>query len=452
MNVQQEFIPRYHQPAEPKIRFHQHGENAYFGQAYSSGDGPSIQRDQLHATYSENVFYMNYTHQKVTLLKRDGLTTVIEPTSNILKSGFSICRVVTLRGTSLQAMLDDLTIVDRVSTSEMVALREAAKNLRNTNFIRELSILLEYNIPTQKILDLGGTIYHYQMDTIVSFKARQSISAHPYSPDAQLVKDFGRATQYIEQEEFNVKIRLVDHRLNAIPRYMRIAGKVIKLYPQKDMGYQSETKGNSVDVLENYVQVMYSARNDTSKIGQTGVESIFYNIEDARLKLGIFDHLSEAHDPERLRIEHTAAVQTAARELELLKAKVSREKLMNEQSADMVKIQLVERTQELESMKQEYIKINTIQKQKQTELDQLQERIDAEVKNNEERKRAALKEKELQTAKLEDHYKYREANSRHLLEMDKQRMQSSTDLIKWVLGFTTALTSLVALYYKSKTT
>lgn len=456
MPIQQEYIPYLYAPSKPRVRLHLHeSSQTYFGES-QMGAPSKTRQSRMNAEFTEVVYYVNHLHLSATVVRRDGIRVPVASDYNANRNGFVICRHITVRGNTLKKMLNETNNFYRTSTMEMLAIREAAAHLDESTYFHPIQVLMEYFISGDDLQRLGGTVYHYQTDTVVSVLPTAEVHDHPYSHQFQCIGPFGEINDYKNHPDLNIRVRLVDHGLNAQPRYINLLGRVFKLIPQRDSPFHAvmtkDDKGNRVrKIYDNYVQVIYCAKNDPNVKDDKGLISQRYTFKEAKELLGMTDTLLEAADEERSKRLHVTQMAQLTRDTEIVRANAAREKAHADREHESIRAELAKKNQELEELKIEGQRQAHLQKQQSMEYEAIQAKLDHERKCNESRRKEMELEFETLHKSLERQYRLQEVAMKNKFENQSYARKNSAELLKFTIAALTLMLPLILTAQSKKT-
>ena len=455
MSVNKEILPHLIHSAKPKIAiFRDAGIPTYVNDPSFGYGLDNFFDTKREATYLEETFYLNYTNQTITFIKRDGIPVVIDPQPHREKRGVVIVRCFTFSGKALKEATADLGDVTRIFTHEREALMFAIKAHEDNGYVTAVRFYLEYYIPTEDIHRFGDSVYHFQTDTVITSKSRKNAPVHPYSADFHNVGVFGNMYDYANQKALNFRIRVFDHSPNASAKFIRLAGKVFKLEPERDNAFHvaeiKDKKGNKRKIMRDYVEVIYPCKHDTETHKVSGIECRRYTFDEAKEYLGITDTYLLAQDTEHEARVHTHALMESKREFEIMQHNHEKTKFKWSLESDNNKQEIIKTTHQLELLKQLQTKESLEAKRLQGEAEVIRQKLAddrAEIERIQAH-RQKLQERSYQMS--QDTLKHLELRAKHEIDTSKMQMQHQLDTSRWIMGSITTVLGLVALYYKAK--
>ena len=473
--ITEENIPPLHS-VKPTVRLHVNSPYTFYGEPTAS-PLTSDMRAQMAATeFEETWYYINNSFRDVTIMKRDGLTFTLPPTASAFSRDFTIRRVLKLRAKALSTAIAAIAQLPDVDSAELHEIKRCLSNVDNGKYA-EASIMLDYVITVEDLKNKGNTLYHYQSDLVVSFKDILTVDAHPYSTNFLNVGTFGVTNEYSQQKELNLKIRLVDHSPTASAKYISVAGKVFKLYPQKDAPHRTivaHAPGKRVEKnYADYVQVFFSAANDAGASNQQGVGAIRMSAQEAKSSMGLCDSLSDAINPSRIEAERKKELADSLHALELLRGENQRDRTLSEREEMIRKADLTAQQHELELSKMAALKkkqeieaaqhaLNmevADQKQKQSKFDADLQRLDndrrtleMQRRNQDEvlnRERQEFEEKSKRVREdQEARIKNEALHWKEFYEMRSLQRKDASDLMKFIPGVLMGIAGIAAAWLK----
>lgn len=461
---------------QPEAKLHLESPHTFYGEPIASPITSDITSQCESAQFEEKYYYINNTWRTITIVKRDGLCMSIGHTASQSSRDFTIRRMIKLKSTALVTTLAHLMQVNQSDSCDLAEIKKCLLHVDSGRF-SEASIMLDYTVTLEDLKARGDTIYHQLIDTVISLEDIHKVDPHPYSTRFLNIGSFGQTQRYDDQKELNLKIRLVDHSNVATPRYLSFANKVFKLLPQKDAPFRrivGSALGKAVEKNHSdYVQVFFSAKNDMSSVGGTGVGCVTMSLEEARDTMGLCDNLHDATNPARLDAERKREIIQMTHSLEIIKGENMRDRAQHEREDVERKDLLAKQTHELEVAKMATAK----QKQEaeaaaalaQIELaaaKQAQAKLDADLQRLDNEKKILDMQRKTQDETLERERKEFEERAKRLREDNESRIRNdglywkefyemrsmqrkdTSDFMKFIPGLVIGLGGIAAVYIK----
>jgi hypothetical protein len=432
--ITHERVAPLYAPARPNTELNRQQPNTFFGEPLALPITPDVHNQCSAAEFEEKYYYINNTYREITLMKRDGLTLSIGHTNSSASKDFVIRRMIRLKS---KALLSAIAALAQLGTADNAELSQIKRCLSTADCTRysEASLMLDYVIAVDDLKAKGGTVYHQQTDLVLSLNGILQTDPHPYSTRFLNIGAFGQTSEYANQRELNVKIRLVDHSSTAGPKYLNLAGKVFKLMPQKDAPHRritSSAAGKHTErTYEDYVQVFYSASNDTADLDNEGVGALRMTLDEAKDTMGLCEHLHDATNPGRVDAERKRELSQMAHSLEVVRGENQRDKARLEREDFSRKEELSRQLTELEVAKIATAKqkqdIEAIQAKVQMEMvlaKQTQSRLDAELQQLENVKRQLDLQKKVQDEAIERERKDFDDRAKRLRDEQESRIRN----------------------------
>jgi hypothetical protein len=432
--ITQEHVPPLYPPHKPSTKLDLNSPHTFFGEPLASPITLDIHTQCATAEFEEKYYYLNNTYRDITLMKRDGLTVTIGHTNSTTSKDFIIRRMLRLKSKALLSTIASLAQLGTVDSTELSEIKRCLSSVDCTRYT-EASLMLDYVVTVDDIKVKGSTLYHQQTDLVLSLKGALQIEAHPYSTRFLNIGAFGQLNEYPNQRELNIKIRLVDHSNVATPRYLNLAGKVFKVMPQKDAPYRriiSSAAGKYTEkTYADYVQVFYSASNDTAVLDNDGVGTLRMTLdEDA---MGLCENLHDATNPGRLDAERKRELTNLAHNLEIVRGENQRDKARLEREDLDRKEDLARQLNDLELSKMATAKqkqeMEAIQASVQLELaaaKQTQTRLDADIQKLDNEKKQLDLQKRIQDETIERERKEFDERAKRLREDQESRIRNES--------------------------
>lgn len=471
----EETVPQLHQ-AKPTSRLHVNSPYTYYGDPTASPATIDLRNQMANVEFEESYHYVNNTFRDITIMKRDGLSLTLQHTASACSKDFTIRRIIKLKSRALSSAIASIASLPEIDSGELLEIKRCLANVDNGKYA-EASVMLDYVITVEDLKNKGNTLYHYQSDLVISLKGVLDVEAHPYSPNFLNIGSFGDTNNYAAQKELNLKIRLVDHSATASPKYLSVGGKVFKLYPQKDAPHRSITTHSSGKKMEktydNYVQMFYSASNDTAVSNNVGAGCLKMSIQDARSAMGLCDTLHDAANPGRIDAERKKELTDSLHALEVLKGDNQRERsviekddltrrtLLTQQQHDLElsKMAAAKQKQELDNLQNTVQLDMAAQKQEQIRLEAALQKLDNEKKALDLKRRLQdeaiereRKEFDEKTKRLREEQEARIRNEsmywKEFYEMRSQQRKDTSDFVKFIPGLVIGISGIAAAYLK----
>ncbi len=299
------------------------GPHSYYGCVANTELTNEIKHENNSAGYIVETVYVNRSHLDITVMDRTGLAMSVEKnnitlTHSIQRPGFVIRKLITLNGASVISALQCVNSIDNLESNELKIIRDSLKNL-NLSKYSTVKMMLDYTIPVDDIIKAPeNTIYHYQCDVVLTTKDSVKAIVHPFSSrfnNLGLFELINNDYKY-DTGSIHLKLRYVNHEEHANPLYMKVAGEVRKLYPEKNVPYKNLDDG---DIPSKYIEIFSTAKSSIYENGLTGIISKKYSLQEAREQLGIFSSVIEAQEYGVFSEEKKALQEAAKAELENIK-------------------------------------------------------------------------------------------------------------------------------------
>lgn len=299
--IRSEAIPAVMARVKGIVRLHVNSIYTYYGQPYATNEYSSLNAELNQCEFKEEIYYTNNTFRDVSVMNRNGMAITIPKSTSINEKDFIIRKIIKLKNTCLMSAIDSINSLKNIDDSELEEIRESLINYNQQRW-GNMNIMIEYKIPIEEISTNGDSMYHYPTDLVISLNSSVDMVAHPYSARFLDIGSFGVEHTFTNQKELNLKIRYVSYDLNASPLYINLAGKVLKLNPQNNktarriLSTVTTIKNKPIKPpdFSSYVQVFYSSHLETEKTPSEGVTALRYSLEEAKIKLGLYDTYAEA--------------------------------------------------------------------------------------------------------------------------------------------------------------
>lgn len=463
--ITSESIPALAEAIKPVTRLHLNSPHTFHGEPFASPLANDLKAQMDASEIEEKYYYINNTHKPITIMRRDGLAVTIAHKNSYTSSDFTVRKVIRFRGLALESAIASLHTIEDIDTAELTELKRCLCGLEYGKYT-EASVMLDYVITLKDLQAKGGMIYHYQLDLSVSTKDAVHAPPHPYSGRFLRIGGFGETNEYTDQNELNLKIRLVDHSSLAAKKYINIAGKVFSLNAQKDAPYgciTAKINGKRTEKkYSDYLQIFYSAKNDPQVIDNTGVGHMRIALAEAKETMGLYDSYADALNSGNIEASRKEKLTEQLHEVELLRGENTREKARIDKDEMVHKENLARQRQELEVMQSAVQADMALQKQIQARLDVQLQGLENDKRILEIQRKAQDetldREKKEYTEKLsriredqEARIKTEALHWREFYEMRSQVRKDTSDFVRFVPGILIGVAGVAAAWLKFST-
>ena len=377
-----------------------HGAPANYKQPFQS----QVERQSAQV----DILYVNFSSQPLMVQDRHGVALKIHPTNVGYQDGtLRIRRRMVLSGQTLTDFQVTLTHYNGLCSPELEVVGKACQDLGQRWPTSMMEVTFEWTIDAKRLQERAW--YHYQSDMILYHPSHQGV----FHPSCIHYANHQTATPVANRDYrtlAEVRVVYVNPEPGASTVWVNLAGQVMELAPQADHPtlYSRDKAG---DYQAQPLVIVYHTAQ-----GQEGSHAVLsrtiYTLEEAREKFGVYDNEYEAislGDPRK----RQGILSDTLRE-EIIHAQMEQERLRQELIAEQHA-----REKEREAMKAE-------QERVQRTIAQDRERY--EIQKEQERQRyEAMK---------------------HQIDMDSARRKDQSEALKFVIGVTTALFSMVLLAFK----
>lgn len=370
--ITSESVPPLADSPAPFARLHLNSPHTFHGEPVTSMLSHEMRKQMESAELEEQFYYINNTYKPITVTKRDGLAITISHKTSHSSCDFIIRRVLKLNGMALESAAACLRNMADLDTEELAELKRCLCNVDYHSY-SEATVMLDYVVTSKDLANKGGVIYHYKLDTLISTQDVSAGNTHPYSTRFKNIGAFGNTLEYKNQEELNIKIRLVDHSPTACKKYINIAGKIFCLTPQKDAPAASITakiNGKRTEKRYNdYLEIFYSAKRDPELINNVGVGHKRVALEEAKETACLYETYADALNSGDADMVRRERLTQHLHDVELLKTQNMLEKNRLEKEEMARKETLAKQRHDLEELQAKIAAQAAAQKQAQAALD-----------------------------------------------------------------------------------
>lgn len=439
------------------------GNLSYFGNVTNTELANELNKEINHCDYSVETIYVNRSHKEITVMDRIGLAITVEKNktmNTVQEAGFVIRKIISLKGMSIDSAIQCINSIEHIEAKDLKIIKDSLINI-NVGKFGTLKIMLDYLIPVKDIEHApGNTIYHYQGDVVLSTKNSVDIFIHPFSSrfinagvfDINKQKE---NTYAYDTGNIHLKIRYINHDPGASCLYMKIAGEIKVLHPEKNVPFKivklirpKRVKEEPEPETTAYVEVLSSAKSSIKKTSITGITSTRYTLAEAKEILGICETSLEAAEFGILSEDKKIRLAELERQVTQTKIDLSAQNLENQRELDERKHKLNLQDLELQSLRKESERIKNQFESSQRELDIKIKALDNEKilldiqrKNIEEVIETRSKEHK---ARLDAEAAERKA----IFEKKNLEREESTGLIKFITVVVAAASTIFAAILK----
>lgn len=215
-----------------------------FGEVFASPDRLQDRR----ADYSPIEFkfsYINNTSVPITIRQKSGLSFVL-PSSPSLSTNRLIVRMeVVIQEAVRGSVARFISTVNQESSPELKAMREAYE-AQLGNYGRGAKIVLDYPMTLEQLKQYGGTVYHSDLDILISLLDQDEVAPHPYSEEGQRAQMVVGMPGVTDSDDFCYTIHMVDNTGKRATRFLNVGNKVYKVTAKKD-----PAKRNGIYIVSN---------------------------------------------------------------------------------------------------------------------------------------------------------------------------------------------------------
>jgi hypothetical protein len=443
------------------IKIHLQSTRTFYGLMDSTPETLEIKEQMRSAEYSVEYYFINNTYKDITVMNRDGLAVTVKHKPCINNPNFIIRKVITFRNTGLKSAIACISSMRNITDDELLKIKQVLSNIDIKKFT-DTSLMLDYPISIEDIsVDKNSTIYHYQTDTVVSLLSSTEVSPHPYSSRFVNIGMFGLKNEYEfrASDDFHLKIRYVNHSRTAGPKFIKIAGQVKQIFPDRTAVVRviklPTFCKNKEYVGTDYVEVITTAKNNPSFDDDRGVISKKYSLEDAKTILGMYDTYLEATtngDIDSVRKRELADLE---HQLSINKLKLQQDKLEADKELDNRKAIINNQLLEIEQTKLDLQKERNILDRQKHDQEERQKTLDAEILALQNQRRLLEMQRSQQDNDLErerqEHtfqLKQEQIKWQDYYEAKTQVRKEVSEFVKFIPGLVIAFGGIIAVYAK----
>lgn len=326
------------------------------------------------SSFELRIKYINNTPVPVTVVARSGFKITIPTTLSLTKSSFIVRNEYHIRPNLRNEFQKFISTINDTSTNELKQIKAAYVNQVESNFHNGVRIYIDYIMPYVKLREVGGTLYNYLLDIVVSIEKNENVASHPYSHTGTLTELEGSTLESNPYKARNNVIVIVDDQELYGVRYYNFLNEIRMVTP------------TIIDGMKNGIYILTAT--ESSALDINGPSTIYNELGDETdRKLGLFKVKEGAINY----LEDNSAA------LKLKLADIEVETLERKSKEDTVKheytLELLERKSREDALKHEHILKELEIKQKKI-LDELDV------------SRILLNQK-IETERTKDHYEQR---------------------------------------------
>lgn len=269
----------------------------YLSDAHVRSVTTKVQRTAMDAQFQEDTYYFNYTGSLITITNRMGLPIPLPPKPPTWEcSNLVVRKIYNFRDTTMGNVLAGLKAIRDFSSRELELVQQQieaeVKKVGSNNIGYSYpACVIEYEITSDELRRLGGSIYHHSLDLVISLGDPRQAPTHPHSPRHIRTGGFGRKGHFEEDQSLCIKVRYVDHSDEAANMYLCVLGKVFEVQPEKDQPARQVTdiaNGKvTTTVAKDYVEIIYNASRDPDITGGEGVKRMILSLQEAKQLFGL---------------------------------------------------------------------------------------------------------------------------------------------------------------------
>lgn len=281
---------------------------------------------------------LNYTNRPLTFRPRNGLCMKMPPISNQFRHDLVIRTTWTFREQVKSDIQRVLNVVGETDSKELNAFKEAYRLVSpNNRFGANLVLEIDYPLTLEDLMEYGGTIYHHELDALISVLTPDSMPPHPYSEAGENTFLVEAHSQKFRDFGFGYSIKMVDSTGRYGARFINIGGKVYRVRPVTDHSCRdgiyvaSSTPlindlKESADVVRHYP---FEGAEESLGLYKTSEEA--FDLGDAatarRTKLAEVEHDNQLVRRNLISIQSEHALLMAEKDRELAMQRTSNEQL-----------------------------------------------------------------------------------------------------------------------------
>jgi len=276
--------------------------------------------------------YINNLSVPVTIVWRSGFRFSLPPVPNLDSNRLIIRTTINIDQSVKNDVERVLSAVDENSTREMVAMRQAFIGQNQGNTYRGASIVLDYPMSLDELRNYGGSVYHNELDCVISLLPVDKAPLHPHSEAGKRSQTVVSSPVTHGGPSFAYAVEMVDNSGRYGPRYLNMNGQIYKITPKKD-----SSRRDGFFIVSNA-----PAQGDRA---DNAVTVTHYPFELGESDLGLYESYSEAlnlgdtslsRKEELASLEHNNRVMAA----EMVRMRADHERTMLEKQAELKRLEM----------------------------------------------------------------------------------------------------------------
>lgn len=189
--------------------------------------------------------YINNLPVPITVKQKSGLTFVLPALPVLTSNRFIVRMEIVILESVRPSVARFISTVNQESSPELQAMREAYEAQLN-NYGRGAKLVLDYPISLEQLKQYGGTVYHSDLDILISLLDQDEVAPHPYSEEGQRAQMVIGIPGVTDSDDFCYTIHMVDNTGKRATRFLNVGNNVYKVTAKKDI-----TKRNGIYVVSN---------------------------------------------------------------------------------------------------------------------------------------------------------------------------------------------------------
>jgi hypothetical protein len=250
----------------------------HFGNVRVAPIGPDDFRLTSPVTISTK--FLNFMPTNLTIVERCGLKHNLKNVPSLTNRDLIIRVERNIGFTAKEGMSEMAAIITNESSEELKAIKEAHlsnNSLRAPNFM----IVIDYVITYDELRNANGTLYHNELDLVISINDIKSTPIHPYSTEGMRDKMMKEKAPEKTEAEFSYSIDIIDNSGKYGDRFQNIGNQIYRIKARKD-----NTMKDGVYRISNKPVI---GANDPGE-----QEVVYYSMEDAEEKIPLYRTIEDA--------------------------------------------------------------------------------------------------------------------------------------------------------------
>lgn len=299
----------------------------YFGNVTISEISSNEKR--IYGPVQKTLNYINNLSMDVVIELRSGIKFTVPPTRCMTNDKFIIRAGLNLSPFARTEAQRLLSGSNPTVTPELKVLRTALQFQMERNVHQGALLSLDYAISLDELRHCGGSMYHYEMDCVISVLEFQYVPAHPYGENGKRNRMLVSQAILSSKSSFQYSLDIIDNLKKYGDRFINLGGVIYKVTPRQDSSMRDG---------------VYIVSNPAIKSGRDNSESTvkYYSFDDTDttpILYRTYDDAFASGDVNTQRKYELASVNHAN---DLLKQQANKDKILHEEEMRRLDLRMKE--------------------------------------------------------------------------------------------------------------